>query len=72
MSEIRDRAKTAPVESRKFRDTGFQVSGKKFRLVSFKLPVSSGQERSWTELQQYFLKPFPLPDVERNEPKKWR
>ena len=46
MSEIRDRAKTAPVKSRTFRDTGFPVSGKKFRLVPFKLPVSSGQERS--------------------------
>jgi hypothetical protein len=46
MSEIRDRAKTAPVESQKFRDTGFPVSGKKFCFVLFKLPVSSGQERS--------------------------
>jgi hypothetical protein len=46
MSEIRDRAKTAPVESQKFGDTGFPVSGKKFRLVPFKPPVSSSQERS--------------------------
>jgi hypothetical protein len=44
MSEIRDRAKTAPVKSQKFLDTGFPVSGKKFRLVPLKLPVSSGQE----------------------------
>ena len=31
MSEIRDRAKAAPVKSRNFRDNGLPVSGKKFR-----------------------------------------
>jgi hypothetical protein len=46
MSEIQDRAKTAPVKSQTIRDTGFPVSGKKFHLVPFKPPVSSGQERS--------------------------
>jgi hypothetical protein len=46
MSEIGDRAKTAPVKSRSFRDTGFPVSGKKFHLVPFKPLVSSSQELS--------------------------
>ncbi len=46
MSEIRDRAKTAPAKSRTFQDTGFPVSGEKFLLVPFKPLVSSGQERS--------------------------
>jgi hypothetical protein len=46
MSEIRDRAQAAPVKSQTFRDTDFPVSGKKFRLVLFKPPVSSDQERS--------------------------
>ncbi len=72
MSKIRDRAKTAPAKSRTFRDTGFPVSGKKFRLVPFKLPVSSGQERSWTELHLYFFKTFNGLVVEQNGPKKWR
>jgi hypothetical protein len=67
MSEIRDRAKTALAKSRTFRDTGFQVSRKKFCLVPFKLPVSSGQERSWTELQRYFFKPFNSPVEERTK-----
>ncbi len=41
MSEIRDRAKAAPAKSKNFRDSIFPASGKKFRSVSLKLPVSS-------------------------------
>jgi hypothetical protein len=46
MSEIRDKAKTAPAKSRTFRDTGFPVSGKKFRLVLFKPPVRNEAEQN--------------------------
>ena len=41
MSEIRDRANPAPAKSRNFRDGIFPASGKKFRSVSLKPPVSS-------------------------------
>jgi len=41
MSEIRDRAKAAPAKSRNFRDGIFPASGKKYRSVSLKPPVSS-------------------------------
>ncbi len=45
MSEIRDRAKAAPVKSQKFRDTMFAG----FRLkVPFSFARSSGKEISWT------------------------
>ena len=41
MSEIRDRANPAPAKSRNFRDGIFPASGKKYRSVSLKPPVSS-------------------------------
>ncbi len=41
MSEIRDRAKAAPAKSRSFQDSIFPASGKKFRSVSLKPPISS-------------------------------
>ena len=72
MSEIRDRAKAAPVKSRKFRDSIFPASGKKFRSVSLKPPVSSAKERRWTELERYIFLPFKDPIEERNQPKQCR
>jgi hypothetical protein len=41
MSKIRDRAKAAPAKSQNFQDNGLPVSGKKFRSVSLKPPISS-------------------------------
>ena len=72
MSEIRDRAKAAPAKSRKFRDGIFPASGKKFRSVSLKPPVSSAKERRWTELERYIFVPFKDPGEERNKPKQCR
>jgi hypothetical protein len=43
---IRDRAHTSMAKSRTIRDTGFPVPRKKFRIVLFKPPVRSCQERS--------------------------
>ena len=72
MSEIQDGAKAAPAKSRNFWDGIFPASGKKFRSVSFKLPVSSAKERRWTELQRYIFLPFKDPGEERNKPKQCR
>ncbi len=69
MSKIWDRAHTGLGKSCNIRDTGFPVPGKKFRIVLFKPPVRSDQERSWTILQRDFLKPLNGPVVEKNRPK---
>ncbi len=50
---------------------GHRFSGNREK-VPFKPPARSGQERSWTIFQRYFLKPLNGLVVERNGPKKWR